>query len=105
VCQVAGATAMPRTAHTQPNVGVQSTSPLTCHIVTSGMTFQVRGEHGLCGTNPGKFLAPHSPFPTPSTVFSNRCGPASSRAMQCSQVEQESKLHWDDGQTGMVITE
>ena len=72
-----------------PGMGcLQQTSLLTCHAVTSGTTFRVRGEPGSRGTNPGKFLAPHSPSPTPSTVFSSRCGPASSRAMQCSRVEQ-----------------
>jgi hypothetical protein len=104
VCRVAGAPVMPRTARPQSMGGVSpTTSPLTCHAVMSGTTFRVRGEPGSHGTNPGKFLAPHSPSPTPSTFSSSRWGPASSRAMQCSRVEQESRssrrLDWDDRQT------
>jgi hypothetical protein len=37
-----------------------TTSHLTCHAVTSGTIFRVRGEPGSRGTNPGKFLVPHS---------------------------------------------
>ena len=59
---VAGAPVMPRTARPRPSGGVYhpTTSLLTCHTVTSGTTFRVRGEPGSRGTNPGKFLAPHS---------------------------------------------
>ena len=45
---------------THGGVSYPTTSPLTCHTVTSGTTFRVRGEPGSRGTNPGKFLAPHS---------------------------------------------
>ena len=69
-----------------------------------------QGEPGSRGTNPGKVLAPHSSF-SPHLVrsLSSRGGLASSRAMQCSRVEQESRssrrLGWDDGQTATGITE
>ncbi len=86
VCWLAGAPVMPRTARLWPIGGVSpTTSPLTCCIAMSGTTFQVRGEPGLHGTNPGKYW--HHTHPLPHLVQSLVVGVGRHPAEQCSTVE------------------